>query len=98
MTSVVHVTIARNSIVRHQWVRLTRGAYKGDVAQVMETFDGGARLLIRCIPRIDLKVLALPPGQRRGTLGRGAPRPPQRYFDRAEIMETTGNTANIESK
>ena len=66
----------------------------------METFDGGARLLVRLIPRIDLKNLALPPEQRkRGfAIGRGGPRPAQRFFDVATLMEASQNTADVETK
>lgn len=57
--------------------------------QVMETYDGGSRLLIRCIPRINLSALSLPAEQRKGFRASRGPRPPQRYFDRQEVR---GNT------
>lgn len=64
-------------------------------------YDGGARLIIRAVPRINLQQLALPKEQRaRGfAAGRGSgARPPQRYFDRAEILEASNGTAVIESR
>ena len=51
----------------------------------MDLYDGGSRLLIRTIPRINLAALALPADQRRGFKANRGPRPPQRYFDRQEV-------------
>lgn len=54
----------------------------------MDVSDGGAKLIIRTIPRINLAALALPKEARaRGFRANAGPRPPQRYFDRSEVLE-----------
>jgi hypothetical protein len=66
----------------------------------MDVYEGGARLLIRCIPRINLAALALPATERRGFKASRGPRPPQRYFDRGEVEDAAAASggAEIESR
>lgn len=66
----------------------------------MDVYEGGARLLIRCIPRINLAALALPASERRGFKASRGPRPPQRYFDRQEVEDAASSSggAEIESR
>lgn len=40
-----------------QWVRLKRGIYKGDLAQVIRTSDQQTRITVRFIPRLDFSNL-----------------------------------------
>ena len=101
MTAVVAVRSERATYARHQFVRIASGGvYKGDTAQVVDVYEGGARLLIRLVPRINLAALALPTAGRTpfGRPARGAPRPPQRLFDRAEIAEASGGSAAVETR
>ena len=39
---------------RGQWVRVKRGIYKGDLAQVLGTGDQQTEVLAKLIPRVDL--------------------------------------------
>lgn len=62
--------------------------------QVLRVYPGG-RLLVRMVPRLNLQILSLPKEQRpKGFAaaggGRGGARPPQRFFDKAEILELSG--------
>eukprot|EP00178_Gracilaria_changii_P003703 TRINITY_DN1557_c0_g1_i1.p1 TRINITY_DN1557_c0_g1~~TRINITY_DN1557_c0_g1_i1.p1 ORF type:complete len:1057 (+),score=162.65 TRINITY_DN1557_c0_g1_i1:491-3661(+) len=84
------------------WVRLTRGMYKGDLAQVCGVRDGygEGQVLVRLIPRLDYK------GDKEymdeldkedgaddvdvsGTRKKG--RPPQKLFDKKELYRLTGS-------
>lgn len=77
---------------------MTQGAYKGDLAQVIDVYQGGSRLLIRCIPRINMALLGVAKEHRKGFRGSRSQKPPQRLFDRDEIIEASNGTAVIESK
>lgn len=64
------------------------------ILQVLRVYPGG-RLLVRMVPRLNLQILSLPKEQRpKGFAaaggGRGGARPPQRFFDKAEILELSG--------
>ena len=90
---------SRAHFKRNQLVRMTQGVYKNDLAQILDVYEGGSRLLIRYMPRINMAALMLPKDKRRG-FG-GGPRnvrPPPRLFDRDEIIEATGGEAVIESR
>lgn len=43
---------------RGQWVRIKRGIYKGDLAQVLATGDQHTSITIKLIPRLDLPKIA----------------------------------------
>ena len=90
------MTAERQTFRRNQFLRMKSGAYKGDLAQVLDVFEGGARLLLRLVPRIDLAQLALPKEQRaRGFAGGARALPPQRYIDRAEIAEVSAARSRV---
>lgn len=84
------------------WVRLTRGMYKGDLAQVCSVRDGYAegQVLVRLIPRLDYKgdkdfmddlerEDANDDADVSGTRRKG--RPPQMLFDKKELYRLTGS-------
>ena len=57
MTSVVVARRRHGELDVGSWVRLNRGDYKGDIGRVVAMFDGGvggARALVRFVPRIVL--------------------------------------------
>ena len=112
MTSSLRVVATREIFDVGNFVRMTRGIYKGDLAQVVKPLDN-EKLLIRCVPRLDLRALGdlaraaggEEGGARRGrpAFGRsaaGAPRPPQRLYDREEVNEAveggSGGIAAVE--
>ncbi|KAI0558124.1 Transcription elongation factor SPT5 [Gracilaria domingensis] len=85
------------------WVRLGRGMYKGDLAQVCGVRDGygEGQVLIRLIPRLDYKgdkdymeELDKEDGNDdvdvSGTRRKG--RPPQKLFDKKELYRLTGSS------
>ncbi|CAE7338094.1 Supt5h, partial [Symbiodinium sp. KB8] len=84
MTSVVSVPKRNQDLTRGAWVRFKRGAYKGDLAQVRDVLDGGARVLLMAVPRLDLSLLATP-AHKRAVTGRARRRPPQRLFSAEEV-------------
>ncbi|KAK4538292.1 hypothetical protein CDCA_CDCA17G4317 [Cyanidium caldarium] len=89
-------------LVRGQWVRLRRGLYAGDLAQVYEVREEEA--VVKLVPRVDLRALARKarygggdgeqvPGAgnaRRGTHPRRQDRPPPRLLDKAEVTRVLG--------
>ena len=77
-----------------QWVRLTRGKYAGDLAQVkdLSTLTDG-ELTLRILPRIDLTPRESRNKDKAGkTLG-GSIRPPPRLFDPDEVRKVYGRGA-----
>lgn len=93
-----------DKLVNGNWVRIKRRdtIYKGDLAQVCNVREGSndSKVTIRLIPRLDLK------GEKEfledvdkdetfsdkasGTMRKG--RPPQKLFDRKELLRLTGST------
>ena len=83
MTTVLDVTVKKKPVQVNDWVRLTRGHFKGDLALVRAVRESGLKCIIQCIPRIDLTLSDLTPEEaktRRRTI-----RPPQKFFNPQEI-------------
>ncbi|KAF8536541.1 early transcription elongation factor of RNA pol II, NGN section-domain-containing protein [Trichophaea hybrida] len=91
--------IKTTEIVPGTWVRLKRGKYQGDLAQVENVLANGLEVRIRLVPRLDYGQNQdrtrddpnLPPGQKRkrSNFNRGntvAGRPPQRLFSEIEAV------------
>lgn len=78
------------------WVRIRRGKYAGDLAQVMDLTENGEDVGVRLIPRIDMSPrdeLSLDPVTRKrkkGPNATGTTRPPQRLFNFDEISRVYG--------
>ncbi|GAW07474.1 transcription elongation factor spt5 [Lentinula edodes] len=92
---------AGEKIIPGTWVRLKRGKYAGDLAQVVDVTENGDEVGVRFVPRIDLN----PREDERG-LGRKrkkgndptsnnnpSARPPQRLFNYEEVLKVYGRTA-----
>lgn len=62
---------------------MTRGHYKSDLALVVDVKDGGIKCVVQCVPRLDLTLADLPPEEAR--VRRRTVRPPQKFFNPAEI-------------
>lgn len=85
-------------IVPGNWVRIKRGKYVGDLAQVIDLSENGEEVLIKFIPRIDLTpkdegVSLGPDGRKRKKGANGgnvSSRPPSRFFNPDEIAKVYG--------
>lgn len=95
MTAALHVSASRDVYKRGMFVRYGRGTYKGDLGQVVEVLEGGSKLLVKAVPRINYKALALPPAKRKVAGRKAGPRPPQRFYDRKEYVDHSGGDADI---
>lgn len=74
------------------WVRIKRGRYQGDLAQIEEVETNGLNVTVRLVPRLDYgmnddaNAMAGPDAKRkRGAAG--SVRPPQRLFSEAEAKK-----------
>merc|ERR1712238_158038 len=84
MTTVMTVIPKKNPVRENEWVRLTRGQFKGDLALVRKVESAGLRCVIQCVPRLDLAPLGdLTEEEKR--IRRKTVRPPQRMFNETEI-------------
>lgn len=80
------------------WVRIKRGKYAGDLAQIVDISENGEDLVLKFIPRIDLtpkdNSLKMGSDGKKRKKGGGAAlafRPPQRMFNPEEIAKIYGN-------
>lgn len=81
------------SVELKQWVRMKRGPYKDDLAQVVRTADQGTIITVKLVPRIDFAYLdakrendRLTRAQFKATGGvLAGKRPAQKLFDHSEI-------------
>lgn len=80
--------------VPHSWVRIKRGKYQGDLAQVLDVTDNGDEVGLKFIPRIDLS----PPDEsglaekkrKKGGFGSaasGSKRPEAKFFNYEEVVK-----------
>ncbi|OEH73990.1 kow motif domain-containing protein [Cyclospora cayetanensis] len=85
---------------RGDFVRVKRGLYAGDLAQIVSADQQGVYATVRLIPRIDLQAMlerASKPGKD-SALGRGgaqfkrSARPEKRFFDRERVDASGGCT------
>jgi transcription elongation factor SPT5 len=83
MTTVMTVTSKKKPVKQNEWVRMTRGHYKGDLALVKEVKESGLKCIVQCVPRLDLTLLELPPEEAK--IRRKTVRPPQKFFNSQEI-------------
>lgn len=76
MPAILDVTVQRKPLEVNQFVRIKRGLYKGDLAQILELYGSEAK--VKLVPRIDYseKDLNLSFGSNTNAI-----RPPQRLLD-----------------
>lgn len=102
MTDVLKVGKRPDKQVEGNWVRMSRGVYKGDLAQVCGVREGTneGQLMIRMIPRLDFKgekdyMEDLETEEYDDERDKNGPRrkgrPPQRLFDKKELFRLTGS-------
>ena len=73
----------KKPVRKDEWVRMTRGHYKGDLALVKAVKESGLKCVIQCVPRLDHTLADLPPDQARNR--RKNVRPPQKFFNSQEV-------------
>lgn len=101
MTSVLSVTVKKKPLTLNQFVRIKRGPLKGDLAVVVDLFDGGQRAFIKAVPRPDYTAVE-EESDETGKPGRKAlsssstvnkVRPSQRLFDAQEALLANKNAS-----
>lgn len=70
-------------VKENEWVRMTRGHYKGDLALVKSVRDSGLKCIVQCVPRLDLALGDLSSEEAR--IRRRTVRPPQKFFSAQEL-------------
>ncbi|KAL7748461.1 transcription elongation factor spt5 [Sorochytrium milnesiophthora] len=87
-----------SSILEGGWVRIRRGKYANDLAQVLQTSDTGDLVTVRLVPRLDMTPSDRPTLSKNATeeqkkkykdeerkRRKDAPRPPQKLFSEREL-------------
>ncbi|KAJ7594369.1 transcription elongation factor SPT5 [Mycena floridula] len=96
MASLLQIKKKDVVVTPGSWVRLKRGLYQGDLAQVIDINDDGESVGLKLIPRIDLNPRddASIGGvkRKRTTATSGAMRPPQRLFNFEEVAKAYGRS------
>ena len=95
MTSVLSVTVKKKPMAVGQWVRLKRGTLKGDLARIVDLFDGGQRAFIQAVPRPDYSTTEDTSDEPKSTTKAATAnkvRPQQRLFD---PQEAKGNKHSV---
>lgn len=76
-------SIPFSAVKKNDWVRMTRGHYKGDLALVKAVREGGLKCIVQCVPRLDLTLSDMTPEEAR--IRRKTVRPPQKFFSSQEL-------------
>ncbi|KAJ7084283.1 transcription elongation factor Spt5 [Mycena belliarum] len=98
MASLLQIKKQDLTVTPNSWVRIKRGTYQGDLAQVVDITETGEYVGVKFIPRIDLNPrddgsLEGPTGKKRkktNIAGSGTARPPQRLFNYEEVVGVWG--------
>jgi transcription elongation factor SPT5 len=99
MASLLQIKKQDLTVMPGSWVRIRRGKYQGDLAQVMDITENGEDVGLKFIPRIDLN--PRDEAQADGRSGKrkkagnatSAMRPPQRFFNYEEVIKVYGRKA-----
>lgn len=96
MASLLQIKKQDLTVTPGTWVRIRRGKYQGDLAQVMDITENGEEVGLKFIPRIDLNpkddVLGADGKKRKKipVVGAANMRPPQRFFNYEEVAKVYG--------
>ena len=97
MPDLLRTKQRRVEVVLNGWVRIKRGKYAGDLAQIIDLSENGEEVTLKQIPRIDLTPQdhGLQTGsdgkkRKKGTGVALAFRPDQRFFNPDDIMRVYG--------
>ncbi|PCH36846.1 hypothetical protein WOLCODRAFT_127725 [Wolfiporia cocos MD-104 SS10] len=101
MASLLQIKKQDLTVTPGSWVRIRRGKYQGDLAQVMDITENGEEVGLKFIPRIDLNpkddgaLDALGKKRKKGAVGLASfsMRPPQRFFNYEEVVKVYGRKA-----
>jgi transcription elongation factor SPT5 len=95
MASLLQIRKQDLTVTPGSWVRIKRGKYQGDLAQVMDITENGEDVGLKFIPRIDLNPRDdnAADGKKRKKTGTGLStmRPPQRFFNYEEVIKVYGS-------
>ena len=86
MTTVMSVVPKKIPVKQNDWVRMTRGHFKGDLALVKHVRDSGLKCVVQCVPRLDLTLSDLPPEEAK--IRRRTVKPAQKFFNAQEVAAT----------
>lgn len=89
MPDVLTVANASSGLKRGDWVRVKRGLYRGDIAQVVEYDEPRGRVVVKIIPRMDWTT-----GQNAVIKGKRKIRMPARFFN----IEDLANRDTVATK
>jgi transcription elongation factor SPT5 len=97
MPDVLTIPVKRKPLQKGDWVRVKRGIYKGDIAQVYQYNEATSDVLIRIIPRLDIQEW-LKKGReddddsnkKKRKRPQGKNKPPARFFNKDEILQLEG--------
>ncbi|KAG9308343.1 hypothetical protein JVU11DRAFT_12109 [Chiua virens] len=91
MASLLQIKKQDLTVTPGTWVRIKRGKYQGDLAQVVDITENGEDIGLKFIPRIDLNPRddTSVDGRKRKKVGAGLStmRPPQRFFNYEEVIK-----------
>ena len=96
MASLLQIKKQDTTLTPGTWVRIRRGKYAGDLAQVMDLTENGEDVGLRLIPRIDLNprddgtIDSITKKRKKTSTGVGTMRPPQRLFNYEEVLKVYG--------
>lgn len=98
MASLLQIKKQDLTVTPGSWVRIRRGKYQGDLAQVMDITENGEEVGLKFIPRIDLNpkddgaLDAMGKKRKKGVSGLSSfsMRPPQRFFNYEEVVKVYG--------
>ena len=94
MASLLQIKKQDLTVTPGTWVRIKRGKYQGDLAQVMDITENGEDVGLKFIPRIDLNPRddASVDGRKRkkAIAGISTMRAPQRFFNYEEVVKVYG--------
>ena len=99
MASLLQIKQKDTNVVPGNWVRIRRGKYGGDLAQVIDIAETGEEVGLKFVPRIDMNPkddIISADGKKRKLKGAGlnsVARPPQRFFNYEEIVKVYGRRA-----
>lgn len=101
MASLLKLTKKRVEITPGSFVRIRRGKYQGDLAQVLDITENGEEVGLKFVPRIDLTPNAEAANanggkRKKGTMtGSMAGRPPAKFFSSEEVAKSYGARAIV---
>lgn len=101
MASLLKIKKIETNITPGTWVRIKRGKYAGDLAQVLDVTDNGEEVGLKFIPRIDLTPKEGDSLKRKKGAAQAASvvsRPPQHLFNVEEVTRIYGIRSCVRKK